>query len=131
MLERSVSEDSFKVRNLPAQSAYQCTDENNEIAFRFAPVHCTVDESDGSFTIHTDHKDQWGWQMQVKQYVVRTGNIDGKGKYTFTEKDNWAKNHAYIATQDDDADKKYYDYPMYFRNDIMHKIKQRKLYISV
>jgi hypothetical protein len=122
-----VSEDSFKVRNLPAQSAYQCTDENNEIAFRFTPVHCTVDESDGSFTIHTDHKDQWNWHMQVKQYVVETGNIDNKGKYSFREKSTWTKNrrNADVHTEE------FYDSAVYFENDIRHKIKQRKLFISV
>lgn len=122
-----MSEDRFRVLTLPARSAYQRTDENDEIEFRFAPVHCTVDESDGSFSIHTDHKDQWGWQMQVKQYVVQTGNIDNKGRYTFREKSTWTKNRY----NPDGNSEEYYDSPSYFENDIRHKIKQRKLLISV
>ena len=122
-----MSEDRFRVLTLPARYAQQCTDENNEIAFRFAPVHCTVDESDGSFSIHTDHKDQWGWFMQVQQYVVQTGNIDGKGKYTFREKSTWTRNFH----NPDGNTEEFYDSPSYFENDIMHKIKQRKLLISV
>ena len=123
---RSVSEDRFTVRTLPSRAAYQRTDENNEIAFRFAPVHCTVDESDGSFTIHTDHKDQWNWHTSPA-LVVHTGNIDSKGKYSFREKSTWTKNRRNADVLTDD----FYDSPLYFENDIRHKIKQRKLLISV
>ena len=122
-----MSEDRFRVLILPARSAYQCTDENNEIAFRFAPGYCTVDETDGSFSIHSDHKDHWNWHMHVRQYVVGTGNIDSKGKYTFREKSTWTKNRHNSDVLTDD----FYDSPLYFENDIRHKIKQRKLLISV
>lgn len=122
-----MSEDRFRVLTLPARSAYQRTDENDEIEFRFAPVYCTVDESDGSFSIHMDHKDQWGWHMQVKQYVVQTGNIDNKGRYTFREQSSRTKFHH----NRDEHTEAFYDSPSYFENDITHKIKQRKLLISV
>ena len=131
MLERSVSDDSFTVRNLPPRTAYQCTDDNNEIAFRFAPVHCTVDESDGSFVIRADGNDQLGWRMPVRQYIVQTGNIDNKGRYSFTDKSSWAKNNVQTYADDSNADETYYGCEMYFYNEIMHKIKQRKLLISV
>jgi hypothetical protein len=117
----------FAIRDLPPSGARIITDETNEISFSFEGVTCTVDNTDGSFTIRTDTSMRiYGLSMGI----VRTGFIDKHGRYSFNKKDRWTSDYRNYAEQSD-GDVKYYDNSRYFENNIATLLRQRKVYIRV
>ena len=117
----------FAIRDLPPSGARIITDETNEISFSFEGVTCTVDNSDGSFTIRVDTTTR-GYMISMG--VVRTGFIDKHGKYVFNKKDRWTSDYRSYA-EESDGDVKYYGNSRYFENNIARQLNQRKVHIRV
>jgi len=117
----------FAIRDLPQPNARIVTDENNEISFSFEGVTCTVDNSDGSFTIRVDTTTR-GFMLPMG--VVRTGSIDKHGKYVFNKKDRWTSDYRNYA-EHSDGDVTYYGSSRYFENNISRQLNQRKVRIRV
>lgn len=124
-----MSADGLRVRHLPYATPIISGDDNDELSFYFGGVCLEVDCLDGSFIISAEpagHK-----QFYRRMQIVTTGFIDGKGKYTFSERSKWAKEkESKDSCRPFEKEEDYDDY-LYFKNEIEYSLRQTKVRIYV